>query len=179
MVSNIPYSITGSIFEKVFYSAQPPEGILTLEESIANRIFAKQNYKDISRITISANSFLDPKKKKKIPRKSFYPIPKINLALIKVVPKENIDPNLGNDHFKKFYLRFIAGIMPYKNKNVINALNLFVKRERELDLNKNVLKEILENNSIKDNKVFENDIDRFIKLSKILYNFIKNNQKND
>ena len=39
IVSNIPYTITGPIFEKFFFKGAPPQGILTIERSIAERIF--------------------------------------------------------------------------------------------------------------------------------------------
>ena len=60
VVSNIPYSITGPIFEKVFFNEKPPQGFLTIEQNLADRIFCRRSYKDFSRITISVNSFLKP-----------------------------------------------------------------------------------------------------------------------
>ena len=52
VVSNIPYSITGPILEKVFYNSSPPSGILIIEKSLANRIFVETNYKYFSRMKL-------------------------------------------------------------------------------------------------------------------------------
>ena len=39
VISNIPYTITGSILDKIFFRINSPVGILTIEKSIADRIF--------------------------------------------------------------------------------------------------------------------------------------------
>ena len=45
VISNIPYSITGAILEKLFYKENPPRGTLLIENSIAERLFNKNEYK--------------------------------------------------------------------------------------------------------------------------------------
>ncbi|MHA1758725.1 MAG: ribosomal RNA small subunit methyltransferase A, partial [Promethearchaeota archaeon] len=57
VVSNLPFSSTGPIIEKLFFKENPPEGTLILEKKIAKRIIPDNGYKNISRITIGANSF--------------------------------------------------------------------------------------------------------------------------
>ncbi|MFX1311619.1 MAG: ribosomal RNA small subunit methyltransferase A, partial [Promethearchaeota archaeon] len=39
VISNIPYTITGPILEKLFFNQDPPQGILIIEKNIVNRIF--------------------------------------------------------------------------------------------------------------------------------------------
>ena len=103
VVANIPYSITGSIFEKVFYNQTPPQGIMTIEQSIANRIFISGKYKDFSRISVSVNAYLIPKMRFTISRSSFYPLPKINLSLIKLIPRENLNHFLLDQESSLFF----------------------------------------------------------------------------
>jgi 16S rRNA (adenine1518-N6/adenine1519-N6)-dimethyltransferase len=52
VVSNIPYTITGAILEKVFYKQNPPMGVISIEKNIAERIFLSNNYKKFSRISL-------------------------------------------------------------------------------------------------------------------------------
>lgn len=170
VVSNIPYSITGPILEKVFFKNNPPIGILTIEKKIADRIFSLGNYNNISRITITVNSFMIPVKHIKISRNCFYPLPKIDLTLIKLKPNKNMDPYLSEEKFRRFYLKFIAGIMPYKNKNLSKALFLYFRTKPELNLTKENILEILYQNNFVNEKVFTLKISDFIKLSKIIYN---------
>jgi len=169
VVSNLPYTITGRILEKVFFKEKPPQGILTIEKAIADRIFSKGNYKNLSRITISVNTFMNPIEKHMLSRNSFYPTPNIDLTLIKLFPREKIDEFLIENNKRKFYLNILGGIMPFKNKNLSNALELFVKKKLHLDLNKKAILSILDKNNIGDNKVYSYSVSDFVNISKIFY----------
>lgn len=171
VVSNIPYKITGSIFETIFFKENPPQGILIIEKTIADRIFSEGNYKKYSRISISVNSFMKPVSRSAIPRNSFYPIPKIDLSLIRIIPKPQINQFLSKIEGKKFYLKFIAGIMPYKNKNIVNAIELFLKHSGIGKLEKKKILEILKRKKFNNYKVFSFKIEQLIELSKSIFNF--------
>lgn len=172
VVSNLPYKITGPILEKIFFKKNPPQGILTIEKAIADRIFSQKNYKTSSRITISVNTFMKPIEKQKISRSSFYPTPNIDLTLINLSPNENIDKFLMDTYKRSFYLKIIGGIMPFKNKNLANALELYLKKKLNLDLNKKDILNILEQNNIDDNKVYSYSISDLVNISKIFYDKI-------
>ncbi len=174
-IANIPYSITGPILEAIFFRSTPPEGILTIEKKLGDRIFSQGDYSNISRITMSVNSFMNPVKQIGISSKSFYPIPNIELSLIKLIPKEEIDPFLKNDITKSFYLDFIAGIMPYKNKSVINAIYLYLKQNPELKLAKGEIFDILSEIDSENNKTFMYGSKILIEIAKGIYSWIKNN----
>ncbi len=169
IVSNIPYSITGPIFEKVFYNEKPPRGVLVIENSIAERIFIQNKYKTFSRITVSFNAFMIPVKKYNISRFKFFPAPRIDLSLIIVKPRENINPFLLSDKNRSFFLRFIAGIMPYKNKNIANAINLFLKNENVINFPKPKILQYLKNKNINNEKVAKFKVDELVNLSKLIF----------
>lgn len=169
VVSNIPYTITGPILEKVFYTRDPPMGILSIEKSIAERMFLTQHYKNLSRITVTLNSFMVPTKGFDISRHSFYPAPKIEIALIKIAPKEHLDPFLEEHKSRSFFLKFIAGIMPYKNKDVVNALFLFFKSKNEDSLSKEEVLNIMQENNVRNKKLFSLNIEEYLELSKLFY----------
>ncbi|MFX0047659.1 MAG: rRNA adenine N-6-methyltransferase family protein [Candidatus Hermodarchaeota archaeon] len=174
VISNIPYSITGAIFEKVFYIKNPPRAVLIIEDSIAERIFSKNKYKDYSRITVSFNAFMEPLKKYKISRFSFIPTPKIDLALIVVKPRDDIDQFLLNEKERKFFLKFIAGIMPYKNKNLINAISLFLKRENIGHFSKDYLNNYISSPNELEKKIAQFKVDEIVELSKSIYDLVYN-----
>lgn len=169
VVSNLPYTITGPILEKLFFKEKPPQGFLVIEKVIADRIFYQDNYKNLSRITISVNTFMRPIKKYKISRYSFYPTPNIDLTLVNLSPNDKIDKFLGDEYKRTFYLKILGGIMPYKNKNLTNALELYIKKKLNLDLNKKDIYNILEQNNVENNKVYSYSISDFVKISKIFY----------
>ncbi len=175
VISSIPYSITGPLLEKLFFKANPPQGILIIEKNIAERIFFKNRYKKFSRITITLNSFMKPVKKFNISRNSFYPTPNIDLSLIKMISKTDINFFLFDNVRKSFFLKFVAGIMPYKNKNMLNALNLYFKSNNNINLKKEEILDILKihnyfSNKI-NNKVFKFKIKDFVELSKIFFSY--------
>jgi len=169
VISNIPYSITGPIFEKIFFKKQASIGVLIIEKSIADRIFLSSDYKNISRISIGVNTFMKPVSKSNISRNSFYPIPKIALSLIKIFPKENLHPFLLEKGSIDFFLKFIAGIMPYKNKNIANALNLYFRTLNNIQYTKEEILTILHKNDYKNNKLFSFKIEEFIEISKLFF----------
>jgi len=172
IVSNIPYSITGPIFEKVFYNEKPPRGILVIENSIAERIFIQNKYKTFSRITVSFNAFMIPVKKYNISRFKFFPAPRIDLSLIIVKPREDINQFLLSDKSRSFFLRFVAGIMPYKNKNIVNAINLFLKNEKVINFPKPKILQYLKNKNINNEKVTKFKVDELVKISELIFELI-------
>jgi len=170
IVSNIPYTITGPILEKIFYKKKPPVGIMIIERAIAQRIFYDGRYKNFSRITISSNSFLKPIEKYEISHNSFYPVPKIELSLVKLIPKENISKFLLENDKREFFLRFIAGIMPYKNKKIANALLHFFDTISSVQLEKDKILQILKDNNFPNDKLFRLKLEDFVFLNKIFFN---------
>jgi len=169
VVSNIPYTITGPILERIFFKSNSPIGVLTIEKSLAERIFNIKEYKKLSRIGVGTNSFSIPLSKFEISRNSFYPIPKIDLSLIKIIPKKDLDSLLFQSDFRNFYLQFIAGIMPYKNKNIINALEHFISNIKKIQLTREIISNLLQGNNIDNKKVFIFTIDELLELSKLFY----------
>ncbi|MFX0174919.1 MAG: 16S rRNA (adenine(1518)-N(6)/adenine(1519)-N(6))-dimethyltransferase RsmA [Candidatus Hodarchaeota archaeon] len=177
VVSNIPYTITGPLFQKLFYKEDPPQGIMIIEKSLADRIFFSYNYKHISRISIMFNSFMEPIELFDVSSKCFYPSPTIKLSLVKVKPKKNINQFLLNIQSREFYTKFIAGMMPYKNKNLLNALKLYFHNIGSINITKDDITGILKEYNFENEKVFNYKINDFIRLSEILFNLNENKSK--
>jgi len=170
VVSNIPFSITGPILEHIFFRTTPPEAILTIEKKLADRIFYKGDYKDFSRITVSVNSFMNPVKHLWDFRNCFYPPATIGVSLIKLLPKTQLHPFLKIKEHREFYLKFLAGIFPYKNKNIVNAIKLFYKKcLKEKMVSKEIL-EVLHDNDYQNRKVSKFNLNDFPQLCEIIYN---------
>ncbi|MFX0005247.1 MAG: 16S rRNA (adenine(1518)-N(6)/adenine(1519)-N(6))-dimethyltransferase RsmA [Promethearchaeota archaeon] len=169
VISNIPYTITGLILEKIFFRLNPPIGVLTIEKSIADRIFLTSIYKKFSRISINVNAFMKPVLKSPVPRKSFWPIPKIDISLIKLIPIEEPNAFFLENEAIKFFLKFLSGIMPYKNRNIANAIELFFKNHTNIQYSKDDILLILHKNSFENRKVFTFEIDDYIEICKLFY----------
>ena len=172
VVANIPYTITGPLFEKVFYINNPPKGTLIIEKKIADRIFKPKNYKNFSRVSIMFNTFMEPIEQHTISSSAFYPVPKIKLSLIQIEPKKKIDSFLLQQDTKIFFSKIIQGIMPYKNKNLVNALTLFFENTLHIKNLKQRILQLLNEHGIQDEKFAYFDIDDFLNLSKIIWKYI-------
>ncbi|MFX0002092.1 MAG: 16S rRNA (adenine(1518)-N(6)/adenine(1519)-N(6))-dimethyltransferase RsmA [Promethearchaeota archaeon] len=169
VISNIPYTITGAILDKIFFKRERPIGILSIEKSITDRIFLTGDYKNLSRISISVNTFMKPVLRLNISKKSFYPIPEIPISLIKLIPREKINTFFLEKDAIEFFLKFIGGIMPYKNKNIVNAIDLFLKTQKIRMLSKEQIQSILRNNNYENKKVFNFEIDDYTEICKLFY----------
>jgi len=171
IVSNIPYTITGPILEKFFYKENSPVGIMIIENSLSKRIFDPKKYKNFSRIGVTFNAFMDLINKYQISRNCFYPIPGIDLALIKIRPKTTLKSFLKEPIKRKYFIEFIAGITPYKNKTLSNSLNLYIKNKTSLAFTKTDIIKFIKSNSISDEKVFHKEIDELIATCELLFEF--------
>lgn len=179
VVSNIPYTITGPILEKVFYNSSPPIGTLIIEKSLADRIFFQKTYKNFSRISINFNAFMIPTQKVSISPNAFFPSPKIELSMIKAVPRKPIDPFLQSERSRTFFLNFTSGIMPYKNKNLSNAIFSYLNTTNLRRFTKNELKQYLASISFNDTKLAKYKYKDIIILSEKFYEFLGNIGKNN
>ncbi|MFX1311620.1 MAG: rRNA adenine N-6-methyltransferase family protein, partial [Promethearchaeota archaeon] len=155
--------------EKLFFNQDPPQGILIIEKNIVNRIFLTGNYKNFSRISVGVNTYLKPISKFDVSRNSFYPAPKIDMNLIKLVPKEELHPFLLEKKRASFFLKFIAGIMPYKNKNLVNALLKYFKANKDNNYNKERISNIVQEKNYGNKKIFTYKIEDLIEISSFFF----------
>jgi hypothetical protein len=96
-------------------------------------------------------------------------VPKIDLLLIKIIPNENLHHFLLDGYTTTFFLKFVAGIMPYKNKNIANALSYYFKASDQIHYSKEKILQILKNNNYENKKLFKYKIKEIVELSSLFY----------
>lgn len=164
VVSNIPYTMTGPIISKILMMEKIPEAYMIIEENLAKRIVSKPNDKNYSRLSVSVNTFVKPTIIKEVPPHCFYPVPKIKLSMIKLIPHQKIDIFLKDKNNRKLYLDLLRGIFPYKNKNISKALYLYL---RIFKVGRNEIYNLLEGNQ-KEKKVRAFSKDDLLKIAKLI-----------
>ncbi len=84
IVANIPYNITSAILRK-FLSEEPKpcEMVLLIQKEVAKRIIAKP--KEMSLLSVSTQFYGQPKIVSIVSKNSFWPKPKVDSAIIKIV----------------------------------------------------------------------------------------------
>jgi 16S rRNA (adenine1518-N6/adenine1519-N6)-dimethyltransferase len=118
VAANIPYNITSAIMRHLLESSPKPRRVvLTVQKEVAERICAAPG--GLSLLALSVQVYGDPRIAANIPAGAFYPIPKVDSAVLRVDVREEplIPPQLLNTFFK-----LIKAGFSQKRKTLRNAL---------------------------------------------------------
>ena len=130
IVANIPYYITSPILAHLLGEIDDLNNknrnkitdiLLMVQEEVARRMVATENSpsKQYGLLTILSQFWADVKIMKLVGRRSFFPAPKVNSALVKLVVRENPLLDLKDySHFRKV----IKGAFAQRRKNIKNCL---------------------------------------------------------
>jgi 16S rRNA (adenine1518-N6/adenine1519-N6)-dimethyltransferase len=131
VVANIPYYITGKIVEMLLAAKNKPTKIvLLMQKEVAQRIIAPVG--ELSILAISVQLFANPKLIDIVPKEDFYPVPKVDSAILVLdileKPRHDVD--------QKEFFRIIKAAFAGKRKQLHNTLknNLHLSAEQVADL---------------------------------------------
>lgn len=123
IIANIPYYLTSFLIRNLLENEnQPKEIYLIIQKEVAERICSKK----MNQLALSVQYYGKPKKLFNISKNSFWPIPKVESALIRIIPERKYE----KDDVKFFKLMKAGFSSP--RKKVINNLMSILKKE---DLN--------------------------------------------
>lgn len=176
VVANIPYYITAPIISHLLGEIDDlnnknrnsiSEIILMVQEEVARRMVAteKSPSKQYGLLTILAQFWTDCEIIRLVGRKSFFPVPKVNSALVGL--KINNEPKLKLSDYSHFR-RVLKAAFSQRRKNIKNCLvnNGF---------NKDIVKSVLKKLDIDENTRGESlSIEKFGQLSEELKNANQN-----
>ncbi len=155
-ISNIPYKISSRIIERL--SGFGNECILIMQKEFAKRLVAEPGEKDYSRITILSNFYFIPVYLRTVGKGCFFPSPKVDSAMVRLVPR-NKYPDVSDTDF---FFQFIKAVFIHKNQKLWKAVS---HSKRELGLTKEELKNYGKSLEYSDHKVKDLDISRLAKSS--------------
>ncbi|MDD4749496.1 MAG: 16S rRNA (adenine(1518)-N(6)/adenine(1519)-N(6))-dimethyltransferase RsmA [Methanosarcinaceae archaeon] len=117
VVSNLPYSISSEITFKLL---QHPFklGILMYQYEFAKRMVSSPNHKDYSRLTVNTAYFAEASILMKVPKGAFQPVPEVDSAVIKLVPR----PSPFQVQDEAFFLNFVTAVFSQRRKKLRNAI---------------------------------------------------------
>jgi 16S rRNA (adenine1518-N6/adenine1519-N6)-dimethyltransferase len=120
VIANIPYYITSSLIRHLFESQMKPSRmVLTVQQEVARRICAAPG--KLSLLALSVQIYGQPRIVMKIPAGAFYPVPKVDSAVLRVdVYEQSIIPP---KHIDLFFKLAKAGFMQ-KRKKLRNSLSI-------------------------------------------------------
>ena len=140
---NLPYNVSTRILAALIMLKDWPPWydvlILMFQKEVADRIIAKKQTKEFSRLTVLSNWRLEIKKHFDVSKNCFFPKPKINSTLLSFKPKKNNPFNLKNPK----NLEKVTRVLFSNRRKMINKNfnKLFEKKESiaenlNIDLNK-------------------------------------------
>ena len=140
---NLPYNISTEILSKWIINLKDDfwfdQLVLMFQKEVADRIIAKTQTKEFSRLSVLSNWRLEIKKHFNISKNCFFPRPKINSTLLSFKPKKNNPFNLKNPK----NLEKVTRVLFSNRRKMINKNfnKLFGKKESiaenlNIDLNK-------------------------------------------
>ncbi len=118
VVSNLPFSISSPITFKLL-KCDFKVGILTYQEQFAERMMAEVGEENYSRLSVMISVYADVKKLFNISKKSFYPPPKVDATVIRLIPSRP-DFEIKN---KNIFSKVVKELFNYRRKKIKNALN--------------------------------------------------------
>lgn len=113
ILGNIPYYISSSIIFRL-KNWMFKNAVMMVQKEFAERMVAKPNKSNYGRLSVTGQLAFDIKLVQTVPRHLFYPAPRVDSAVIKLVPTKT--------SLSQFEEEIIRKLFQHKNKTVRNAL---------------------------------------------------------
>lgn len=120
IVANIPYYLTSPLIRK-FLEAKDRPGtiILMVQKEVAQRITAKPPHMSI--LSIAVQFYAEPEIIDYVPKNSFFPMPKVDSAIIRIIPQSYVGRATSHINTEKFFTLVKTGFSS-KRKMLKNNL---------------------------------------------------------
>lgn len=116
VISNIPYHISSPITFKLL-EKKFEMGILMYQKEFAERMVAIPGTKNYSRLSVMVYYRADCFLLEKVPKSAFYPVPKVDSYMVKIIPvgrRFEVDENL--------FERVVKSLFCHRRKKIKNSL---------------------------------------------------------
>lgn len=145
-VGNIPYYITSPIIHKLLESEiNFTKIILMVQKEVAQRIVASPKTNNYSVLSLYIQEFAQPQISFYVNKNNFYPIPKVDSAVITLDLKPNRLPSLQI----KEEMKFIELAFSNRRKQLKNNLAHLTKSKEEQNIVSNILMDLFSNTKIR------------------------------
>ncbi|MFW6304155.1 MAG: 16S rRNA (adenine(1518)-N(6)/adenine(1519)-N(6))-dimethyltransferase RsmA [Candidatus Saliniplasma sp.] len=129
VVSNLPFSISSPITFKLL-GRDFKSGILTYQKEYADRMIAKYGEKNYSRLSVMVSTHAEVEKLFNIRKDKFYPNPKVDATVLRLIPKE---PTFDLK-YPEIFSEVVRQLFSYRRKMIRNALNTGFGIEKNKDI---------------------------------------------
>ena len=169
LVGNLPFYLTAPVIRKFLESERSPqEMIFMVQKEVAQRICAKPRTRTssvrsrspkMSILAVSVQVYAQPEIISYVSKKSFWPQPKVDSSIIKIIPQKSSTPPGGVDLF----FRVVKAGFSHPRKQLVNNLST------ELEMGKEKVKNWLLENEIEPQQRAETlEVKDWINLTKTI-----------
>ncbi len=122
VVANLPYYMsTPILFRLIELSDMVTSMTIMLQKEVAERVVASPGSKDYGILSIAVQFYALPEIAFNVSRKMFYPEPKVDSSVLKIVPRERVAVNVRNEGL---FWGLIKSAFYYRRKTLLNSLAL-------------------------------------------------------
>jgi len=144
VVANLPFYLTAPLIRKFLETEFPPElMVLVVQKEVAQRICARPPKMNL--LAVSVQFYAKAEIISYISKKSFWPSPKVDSAIIKIIPTKRGKVIRGSGKVDLFF-RIVKAGFSQPRKQLANNLS------KKLELNKEEIKSWLLKNNIQPNR---------------------------
>jgi 16S rRNA (adenine1518-N6/adenine1519-N6)-dimethyltransferase len=119
VVSNLPYSISSPIIFKLL-EHKFEKAVVMLQKEFADRMVAAPNTDDYSRLTVNVYYRAECRILEKVPRSRYWPMPKVDSAVVELVPRP--PPFAVRD--EKLFLKLVEVLFQQRRKKIGTVLRM-------------------------------------------------------
>lgn len=160
LVANLPYNVATPVISNLLEAPIVPVAmVVTIQKELADRIMAVPSTKDYSALSIWVQALCDVELLRVLPPQVFWPRPKVNSAIIKVVPREDKRARIPD---LKFFHDFVRALFFHRRKFLRSVVVSAFKDQLE----KSDVDEVLGRLGLgADARAEQLDIDRLLELT--------------
>jgi 16S rRNA (adenine1518-N6/adenine1519-N6)-dimethyltransferase len=167
VVSNLPYQISSPVTFKLL-DYEFDRAILMYQKEFAERMVAKAGDSGYSRLSVNVYYRADCKILKKVPKGAFDPVPKVDSAIVKLVPRPS--PFTVKD--EKLFFSLIESLFSQRRKKIKNTVASFMERKMKVK-NKEEIRALTQNLAKSEDRIDSLEPGEIGALSNTLYNLAR------
>ncbi|AVN62048.1 16S rRNA (adenine(1518)-N(6)/adenine(1519)-N(6))-dimethyltransferase [Mesoplasma coleopterae] len=121
IISNMPYYITSEIlFRTLNVSDKLTKAVFMMQKEVAVRVCSNKGENNYNNLSVACEFFADKKYEFTVPRHMFYPIPKVDSAIISLTFNNKYTEQIKD---KDKFLVFLRKIFNNRRKTILNNLS--------------------------------------------------------
>ena len=120
VVANPPYNVASPFLLAVLFRESPPADLhLTLQREVVERLMSPPGRRAYGPLTVLVRSVAEVSLLRGIPATAFWPRPRVDSALVRIVPREDLRRRIGDlERFRKV----VSVLFQSRRKTLQNAL---------------------------------------------------------